>query len=119
MDMGIVHAGQLAVYDEMPEDLRERVEDVVLNRRDDATERLLEIAHSYKGEAQEAKKGDLEWRAWPVVKRLAHALIHGIDRFIEEDTEEARRELGRPVPAAGCQERTRDEEGGRLPCAVS
>ncbi|HVZ21915.1 MAG TPA: dihydropteroate synthase, partial [Vicinamibacterales bacterium] len=78
MDMGIVNAGQLAVYDELPAELRERVEDVVLNRRPDATERLLAIAGRYKGEGGEEKKEDLAWRGWPVAKRLEHALVKGI-----------------------------------------
>ena len=96
LDMGIVNAGQLAVYDELDPELRERVEDVVLNRRPDATERLLEIASDAKGTAK--KKGtDLSWREQPVQGRLQHALIHGIDRFVEEDTAEAFAELGRPL----------------------
>ena len=91
MDMGIVNAGQLAIYEEIPEVLRERVEDVVLNRREDATERLLEIAGDYRGDGTSADKGaDLEWRSWPVSKRLEHALVKGIADYIEEDTEEAR-----------------------------
>ncbi|MDX8412019.1 MAG: methionine synthase, partial [Mariprofundaceae bacterium] len=97
MDMGIVNAGQLAVYDELPEQLRERVEDVVLNRRDDATERLLEIANDYLGDGRQARKEDLEWRAWPVAKRLEHALVKGIDAFVEEDVEEARQAFARPI----------------------
>ncbi len=98
MDMGIVNAGQLAVYDELPQALRERVEDVVLNRRADATERLLEIADQYKGEGgAAARKEDLAWRDWPVGKRLAHALVKGIDSFVEEDTEAARQSVERPI----------------------
>ena len=97
MDMGIVNAGQLAVYDELPEELRERVEDVVLNRRPDATERLLEIAEKYRGDGAQAKKEDLEWRAWPVEKRLEHALVKGIDAYVEEDVEEARQQFDRPI----------------------
>ncbi len=99
MDMGIVNAGQLAVYDELPEELRERVEDVVLNRRPDATERLLEIADRYKGDggAGSSRKEDLSWREWPVAKRLEHALVKGIDTYIEEDTEEARLQFERPI----------------------
>ncbi len=97
MDMGIVNAGQLAVYDELPKDLRERVEDIVLNRRSDATERLLEIAENYRGEGVRARKDDLEWRNWPVAKRLEHALVKGIDAFVEADTEEARRQFERPI----------------------
>jgi 5-methyltetrahydrofolate--homocysteine methyltransferase len=91
MDMGIVNAGQLAIYEDIPGDLRERVEDVVLNRRDDATERLLEIADDYRGDGKVAKQADnLEWREWDVNKRLEHALVKGITDFIEEDTEVAR-----------------------------
>lgn len=97
MDMGIVNAGQLAVYDDLPDELREAVEDVVLNRRDDATERLLEIADKYKGEAHAEKKEDLEWRSWPVAKRIEHALVKGIDSFVVEDTEEARQQFDRPL----------------------
>ncbi|MGD8514175.1 MAG: methionine synthase, partial [Granulosicoccaceae bacterium] len=97
MDMGIVNAGQLAVYDDLPEELRERVEDVVLNRREDATERLLEIADKYKGEGTTEKKEDLEWRSWPVAKRMEHALVKGIDAHVEEDTEEARQHFDRPI----------------------
>jgi len=97
MDMGIVNAGQLAVYDELPEELRERVEAVVLNRRDDATERLLEIANDYRGDGKQARKENLEWRTWPVAKRLEHALVKGIDAFVDEDTEEARQTFARPI----------------------
>jgi len=98
MDMGIVNAGQLAVYEDIPEELRERVEDVILNRRPDATERLLEIADQYRGDGSETKKEeDLEWRSWPVAKRLEHALVKGIDAFVVEDTEEARQQFDRPI----------------------
>ena len=97
MDMGIVNAGMLAVYDDLPEELRERVEDVVLNRRMDATDRLLEIADQYKGGAQAEKREELEWRAWPVGKRIEHAMVKGIDAFIVEDTEAARLEFARPI----------------------
>ena len=98
MDMGIVNAGQLAIYDELPEDLRERVEDVILNRRDDATERLLEIADRYRGDGTGSeKKEDLAWRELPVAKRLEHALVKGIDSFVEEDTEQARQQFERPI----------------------
>ncbi len=98
MDMGIVNAGQLAIYEEIPPELRERVEDVVLNRRDDATERLLETAETYRGsgKAQTAQE-DLAWRSWPVAKRLEHALIKGIDEYVVDDTEVARREAVRPL----------------------
>ncbi len=98
MDMGIVNAAQLAVYDDLPAELRERVEDVVLNRRPDATERLLEIADKYKGDGSgTARKEDLAWREWPVEKRLEHALVKGIEQYIEEDTEEARQQFERPI----------------------
>jgi 5-methyltetrahydrofolate--homocysteine methyltransferase len=97
MDMGIVNAGQLAVYDDLDPELRELVEDVVLNRRDDATERLLDAAERYKGEGGAAKKEDLEWREWPVGKRLEHALVKGIDAYVDEDTEEARQAFDRPI----------------------
>ena len=97
MDMGIVNAGQLAIYDDLPEELRERVEDVILNRRDDATDRLLEIADKYKGDGSVEKKEDLEWRSLPVVKRLEHALVKGIADFVEEDTELARQQYAKPL----------------------
>jgi len=97
MDMGIVNAGQLAVYDEIPPDLRERVEDVVLNRREDATERLLEIAGSIEGGGARARRQDLSWRREPVAKRLAHALVEGITDYIIDDTEEARLAAKRPI----------------------
>ena len=98
MDMGIVNAGQLAIYAEIPAELRERVEDVVLNRRPDATERLLEIADRHKGDGSGAeKKEDLAWRELPVIKRLEHALVKGIDAFVVEDTEECRQQFARPI----------------------
>jgi 5-methyltetrahydrofolate--homocysteine methyltransferase len=98
MDMGIVNAGQLAVYDELSEELREAVEDVVLNRRDDATERLLNIADKYRGDGSSvAKKEDLAWRELPVAERLAHALVKGLDQYVVEDTEEARLQFERPI----------------------
>ena len=98
MSMGIVNAGQLALYDDLPAELRERVEDVVLNRRADATERLLAIADQYKGDGGAvAKVEDLAWRDWPVAKRLEHALVHGIDSYVVEDTEAARLTLARPI----------------------
>lgn len=97
MDMGIVNAGQLAIYAEIPPLLRERVEDVILNRRPDATERLLEIAEQYRQGGTAAPEKTQEWRSWPVVKRLEHALIKGIDEFIEVDTEEARQHFARPL----------------------
>jgi 5-methyltetrahydrofolate--homocysteine methyltransferase len=97
MTMGIVNAGQLAIYEDIQPELRERVEDVILNRRPDATERLLEIAARFKGEAGGRKAEDLAWRSWPVVKRLEHALVKGIDQFVVEDTEEARQQFERPL----------------------
>ena len=97
MDMGIVNAGQLAIYDEIEPELRECVEDVILNRRPDATERLLEIAERYKGDAGKKKEEDLSWRELPVKERLTHALVKGINAFIEEDTEAARKEAARPL----------------------
>ena len=97
MDMGIVNAGQLAVYDDIPELLRERVEDVILNRRDDATERLLDIAAQFKGDGAVVVKEDEAWRSWPVNKRLEHALVKGITDFIDLDTEEARLQVERPL----------------------
>ena len=96
MDMGIVNAGALPIYTDIPPELLERVEDVVLNRRPDATERLLEVAESVKGKTRE-KTEDLAWRQAPVRERLVHALVEGIDAFVVEDTEEARKELGRPI----------------------
>ncbi|WP_037417385.1 methionine synthase [Sinorhizobium sp. CCBAU 05631] len=98
MDMGIVNAGQLAVYDAIDAELREACEDVVLNRRADATERLLEIAERYRGQGgAQGKEKDLTWREWPVAKRLEHALVNGITEFIEADTEEARLAAERPL----------------------
>ena len=137
MDMGIVNAGQLAVYETIDPDLREACEDVVLNRRADATERMLTIAERFRSAgAKEAKPQDLEWREWPVEKRIAHALVNGLTDYIEADTEEARlagqaptRRDRRPahggherrrrpvrrrenVPAPGRQVCPRDEAGG-------
>jgi 5-methyltetrahydrofolate--homocysteine methyltransferase len=104
LDMGIVNAAQLTVYEQIPADLRERVEDVVLNRRPDATERLLEVAERYRnegvaetGEGVAGEEEGLAWREWPVTKRLEHALIRGIDSFVVEDTEKARQEAKRPL----------------------
>lgn len=96
-DMAIVNAGQLDIYDTIEPELRERVEDVILNRRPDATERLLEIAERYRGQKGAEKKVDLGWREKPVKDRLAHALVNGITEYIVEDTEAARREAGRPL----------------------
>jgi 5-methyltetrahydrofolate--homocysteine methyltransferase len=97
MDMGIVNAGALPVYDDIEPELRELCEDVVLNRRPDGTERLLAMAERYKGGASARKEADLEWRSWPVDKRLEHALVAGITEFIEADTEEARKAAKRPL----------------------
>ncbi len=98
MDMGIVNAGSLSLYDDVEPDLRERVEDVLLNRRADATERLLDIAERVKGGAKKKDSvKDLAWRERPVGDRLAHALVHGITDFIVEDTEEARQSAERPL----------------------
>ena len=99
MDMGIVNAGQLAIYEDLPTELRDAVEDVVLNRRDDATERLLDVAERYRDHAssREAKVRDTEWRGLPVDKRLEHALVNGIDEFVIDDTEEARQATTRPL----------------------
>jgi 5-methyltetrahydrofolate--homocysteine methyltransferase len=97
MDMGIVNAGQLAIYAEIEPGLRDAVEDVILNRHADATERLVEIAARFKGEAGKQRQADLEWRSLPVAKRLEHALIKGIDDYIIEDTEEARVTFERPL----------------------
>jgi 5-methyltetrahydrofolate--homocysteine methyltransferase len=97
MDMGIVNPSQLEVYDEIPKDLLERVEDVVLNRREDATERLMEYAERNKEAAKKGITQDLSWRNGTVEERLSHALVKGIVDFIDEDTEEARQKYGRPL----------------------
>lgn len=98
MDMGIVNAGQLAVYEQIDPELRELCEDVVFNRRPDATERLLEAAPRFKGDGAGAvKAADLEWRSWGVEKRIEHALVNGITEYIEQDTEEARQAAERPL----------------------
>jgi 5-methyltetrahydrofolate--homocysteine methyltransferase len=96
LDMGIVNAGQLVVYEDIPADLLERVEDVVHNRRPDATERLVQFADGVRGEGTK-RELDLSWREAPVEKRLEHALVHGIVDFIEEDAEEARQKLAKPL----------------------
>jgi 5-methyltetrahydrofolate--homocysteine methyltransferase len=97
LTMGIVNAGQLAIYEDIPEELRERVTDVILARRADATDRLLESAERFKGEGAARRGDDLEWRALPVAARLTHALVKGIDEFVAEDTEEARLAARRPL----------------------
>ncbi|MGA1343435.1 MAG: methionine synthase [Hyphomonas sp.] len=97
MDMGIVNAGQLDIYDDIEPELRARVEDVILNRRPDATDRLIEIAGRYKGQKGRTQEKDLSWREAPVNKRLEYALIHGITEYIHQDTEEARLAAERPL----------------------
>ena len=101
LDMGIVNAGALAVYDEIDPELRDRIEDVVLNRREDATERLLEIAERFRGDGAVAEKADEDWRSLPVDERITHALVKGIDDHVEDDTEELRALIaergGRPL----------------------
>src|SRR5262245_43739156 len=97
MDMGIVNAGQLALYDDIDPVLRELVEDVILNRRADPTDRLLEAAEKYRGEGAQKREVDLSWREKPMEDRLVHALVHGIGTYIEVDTEEARQKAGRPL----------------------
>ncbi|HSN23401.1 MAG TPA: methionine synthase, partial [Methylomicrobium sp.] len=99
MDMGIVNAGQLAIYEDIPSELREAVEDVVLNLHPHATEKLLEIAERYRGDGStgSGRHEDVEWRSWPVNKRLEHALVKGIADYIDEDTEEARLAAEKPL----------------------
>src|SRR6185437_5746660 len=97
MDMGIVNAGQLAVYEDIDPELREACEDVVLNRRADSTDRLLALAERYKGQTGETKEKELAWREAPVEKRLEHALVAGITEFIDQDVEEARKKAERPL----------------------
>ncbi|HLS68580.1 MAG TPA: methionine synthase [Kiloniellales bacterium] len=98
MDMGIVNAGQITVYEDIPDELREACEDVILNRSPEATERLLELAERYRtGKGAAAKEADLSWRELPVNERLSHALVHGIDKWVIEDTEEARLNYPKPL----------------------
>ena len=97
MDMGIVNAGQMIVYDDIDPELREVCEDVVLNRDPGASERLLALAERFRGKEKQSRESDLAWREWPVDKRLSHALVHGITEFIEEDTEAARQAVARPL----------------------
>ena len=97
MDMAIVNAGQITLYQDIPQDLLTGVEDVILNRRPDAGERMLELAESYRGGGKKTNKTDLSWREAPVAKRLEHALVQGIADFIEADTEEARQAAARPL----------------------
>jgi len=97
MDMGIVNAGQMIVYDDIDPELRQVCEDVILNRDPGAPERLLALAEKFRGKERQTKEADLAWREWPVEKRLSHALVHGITEFIEEDTEAARLTADRPL----------------------
>src|SRR5690606_25113387 len=96
-NMGIVNPGQLVNYDEIEPDLKELVEDVVLNRRQDSTDRLLEAAEKFKSKGGKTQEEDLAWRQWPVQKRLEHALVKGITAFIIEDTEACRLEANHPI----------------------
>jgi 5-methyltetrahydrofolate--homocysteine methyltransferase len=97
MDMGIVNAGQMIVYDDIDPELRQTCEDVILNRDSGAAERLLTLAEKFRGKEKQAKEQDLAWREWPVEKRLSHALVHGITEYIDADTEEARAASQRPL----------------------
>jgi 5-methyltetrahydrofolate--homocysteine methyltransferase len=97
MDMGIVNAGQMIVYDDIDPELRQVCEDVILNRDPGASERLLALAEKFRGKEKQTKEQDLAWRQWPVDQRLSHALVHGITEFIEQDTEEARKLADRPL----------------------
>lgn len=97
LTMGIVNAGQLTVYNEIPSELKQAVEDVILNRNPDATETLMQLAQSVSGDGSQSKKEDLAWRDKPVSERLSYALVKGISKFIEEDTEEARQTVSRPI----------------------
>ena len=97
MDMGIVNAGQMIVYDDIDPELRQTCEDVILNRDPGASERLLDLAEKFRGQGKEVKEKDLAWREWPVEKRLSHALVHGITEYIDDDTEAARQTVERPL----------------------
>ena len=97
LDMAIVNAGQLDVYDTIDPELREACEDVILDRRDDATERLVALAERFRGTDAAQEKAAAEWRGWPVAKRLEHALVKGIDAFVVDDAEEARQGAERPI----------------------
>lgn len=97
MDMGIVNAGQMIVYDDIDPELRQVCEDVILNRDPGASERLLALAERFRGNKTQTKEADLAWREWPVAKRLSHSLVHGITEFVEQDTEEARKASKRPL----------------------
>ncbi|MEA2920200.1 MAG: 5-methyltetrahydrofolate--homocysteine methyltransferase, partial [Bradyrhizobium sp.] len=97
MDMGIVNAGQMIVYDDIDPELRQTCEDVILNRDPGASERLLQLAEKFRGKEKQTREQDLAWREWPVDKRLSHALVHGITEYIEVDTEDARKVAERPL----------------------
>jgi 5-methyltetrahydrofolate--homocysteine methyltransferase len=97
MDMGIVNAGQMIVYDDIDPELRQVCEDVILNRDASASERLLALAEKFRGKEKQTKEQDLAWREWPVDKRLSHALVHGITEYIDADTEAARQTVERPL----------------------
>ncbi|WP_298258485.1 methionine synthase [Bradyrhizobium sp.] len=97
MDMGIVNAGQMVVYDDIDPELRQASEDVILNRDPDASERLLALAEKFRGKEKKTEAQDLAWREWPVERRLSHALVHGITEYIDADTEEARASVARPL----------------------
>jgi 5-methyltetrahydrofolate--homocysteine methyltransferase len=97
MDMGIVNAGQMIVYDDIDPELRQVCEDVILNRDPGASERLLALAEKFRGKEKQARETDLAWREWPVDKRLSHALVHGITEYIDVDTEDARKLAARPL----------------------
>jgi 5-methyltetrahydrofolate--homocysteine methyltransferase len=97
MDMGIVNAGQMIVYDDIDPELRQTCEDVILNRDPGASERLLALAEKFRGQGKQTKEADLAWREWPVDKRLTHALVHGITEYIEDDTEAVRKSVARPL----------------------
>src|ERR1700710_1069510 len=97
MDMGIVNAGQMIVYDDIDPELRQTCEDVILNRDPGASERLLQLAEKFRGQGKQTKEQDLAWREWPVEKRLSHALVHGITEYIDVDTEDARKVAERPL----------------------
>ena len=97
MDMGIVNAGQMIVYDDIDPELRQTCEDVILNRDASASERLLQLAEKFRGKEKKTQEQDLAWREWPVDKRLSHALVHGITEYIEADTEDARKVAERPL----------------------
>ncbi len=97
MDMGIVNAGQMIVYDDIDPELRQVCEDVILNRDPTSSERLLQLAEKFRGKEKQTKEQDLAWREWPVEKRLSHALVHGITEYIDADTEAARKTVERPL----------------------